>query len=483
MAKTTKKDNSFSLEQQLCSEIWQLPDNSPTVSNILAKYDNGSIDGMDACIQSGSCDDIIELLRALDPQQKKAFIDKILTSSIEKTLLASKSLELLEASGGNHLIIYGLFRLPPETLTSILTEPEKLLNAGNHDAKNTFIWNLFQLSPEVLLPILKNNLMKMLHAADKMQYSLVNRLLQLPDASLKLICNEDTLCKLPYYIDFPTWQALCKKIDIPLTKIDLQGLNFQKHTSLIFLKITAPLIESLSGGEISQLNPVIKSLLSKTYFQASDSVKRNSFANKLSEGLNELIKTETILARIIENAATTEGDVFITTNCAMISGSTMLTGQYIAFNIFAAMGSRKISAVLNTITHEATHKLIDQKFSNKLLPYTKDDHSFEVISPEIAKELSTSQDFKSWLKHMTQSYTTEKFAVEILPHFTGNMAQSILEQKNTKGVSEAFGNLVWGYLNKQLFDNIDYKPLPQLYYHHSKEADHLELMGGNIELD
>lgn len=480
-------------------------------ANILAKYDNGSEVGMNDCIKSSSYDDMVELLRALDPEQKTGFIDKMLVipTRDRDTLLASKIVELLDASdGSNSSIMYCLFRLPQDILTPILNESAKLLGICNKskfsfiydlfklpdailtpvfennqvvflleasgEFKRYFIESLFELSSEILLPILKDNLIKMFYVAGETTNKLLDQLLQLPDTSLKLIFNEELLCNLAYtpYIDFTSWQALCKKTDMPVPKIDTQYCNHNSK-GLEFLKTTAPLIENLSVEEISQLNPVIKTLLSKTYCQILKTEERTDFLKKLVKALAEVMETEECIAKIIENAANTEGNFFISQG-SILSGGEGCQGLYSKSNIFVSISNKSISCILNTLVHESTHKLIDLKFSNRFLPYTKDDNSYKLIALEMEKELKVkvSQDSKSWLEDMAKKYSAEDYACEILPHFTGNMAQSILEQKNTAGVSEEFCKLIWDYLNKQLFDNLDYKLLPELYYHHEEQEEY-----------
>lgn len=140
--------------------------------------------------------------------------------------------------------------------------------------------------------------------------------------------------------------------------------------------------------------------------------------------------------------------------------------------------------------HESTHKLIQITHNNGTLPYAKG-ATFEEMEKAIAEELELEKKLnihahiksgsfntltiKSWLTIIMENYSTEKIAIELLPHLTGQITESILKGEAINTVSKPFANLVWKYLHEQLQLSSELPALPKLSCHSVDLIDDLEL--------
>lgn len=410
----------------------------------------------------------------------------------EKPLLDKHVVELSEAPDvSKYFVLDSLFKLPEEILQPLLDKHIVELYKVCGDYNFAFIDSLFKLPTETLQPLLDKHVVDLYKARLNSQYLITTKLTELPPETSWPLLNKHLVELInihdisdPYFL--PLLEA---QNGLQLSLVELEKVNFENYQNLTLLKYTSSLINDLSIDNQAQLTPIIKSILSKTYYQESNLEKRKIFVDQLIEGLKEIIESETIILKILDNASTTGGDIFITTNNKLKESGA--TGLYVAPNIFMASDQPGIASILGTLVHEATHKLIDLKFGNELLPYNEGDKSFEPISLEMCQALKEEQKLYSllylnkhqeqaaaslqnstgtsrqgsWLSSMVESYPPEKFALEILPHFTGNMAETILRKENKDGVSESFANIIWHYLHKQLFNELP-PALPSTYCTH-----------------
>ena len=231
-------------------------------------------------------------------------------------------------------------------------------------------------------------------------------------------------------------------------------INIDHYRNLPTLKeITPKLLDDIK--ESKNLCSVTKDLLSKTYFQMLDPKKREDFGAKWVDGLEKIIDSNFVLTSILSKASADEGDIYIA-DSSKVPGSKTAVGIAFYPDLAVAIKNHPIEYSLDTLVHESTHKVIQNKFSNNSLPFygINNSENKELVNSFVvgAKKVEGDTWGDIWLKK-TLNYPENKHAVEIFAWFAGEMTQSLLKgHKSTAGIPKIFAQQLWDYLCKEICD-------------------------------
>ncbi|MDX1917474.1 MAG: hypothetical protein SFT68_05810 [Rickettsiaceae bacterium] len=227
----------------------------------------------------------------------------------------------------------------------------------------------------------------------------------------------------------------------------------------------------------SNLHPIIKGLLSKSY-AASDIAKIQEFANKLIPYLSKVIGQSPIISFVLDHASNHEGKIVIG-NKYVNGEPSNIRGNTIIDTLKIYIHDLKLTKPIDDITtlvHESMHTLIINHFKNNALPYGSENQSDgalirAAISEELEKEnaiyswsyietwresnISSMQKFyclynneiRSWLQSMVLLYNDNQLVQEVFPWFIRQIAGHILQDHSPyKEVSYEFASFLWKYM-------------------------------------
>jgi len=420
---------------------------------------------------------------------QELFINKLfqLPAEVLHPIITAEGEEwLLLSDWSPEVFINKLFELPREVLQPFITEKATKLLLGTSivEAEKIFINKLFQLPAEALQPILTINVIELLKVSRDLDSQIfINKLLELPGTILQTILTEENLTLLlKEYAELPdaTLELQLNKFSelyssgINLAQI-IKNFNFETRQDMKVLKLTPAAISLID--EPSSLHPTISKLLAKTYIHTKgEELEKKEFISKWVIGLKKIIDSNASLAMILEKTANAEGENFLM-DIQLLPGSDARGSCSYGLEIRVAT-KNNINEVLSNFVHESTHKAIQIIYNNNMLPYSKD-ANFDDMEKAIDAELSHAQILRlqptttstifSWLDSIIGNYPKEKIAIELLPHFTGQITESILSNEAKDSVSYNFANIVWTYLHNQLQLGSELSNLPALSYYHNVE--------------
>ncbi len=469
-------------------------------------------------------DNVLGLLRNIEPRHMVELIDNLfsLPKDIIQPLIAAHRMSLFEASGNlKGYFAIKLLKSFPEQASDpgIALRPDNVLRIATESDvyKSLFFHTLLELPSKQLESIITRDNMTPLFSMSDEKLVFIHKLLNFSKEVVENILTPSNMKEIfawiqkPSYLPTTTIQQLLDKFeskDIKLSMEVTKDLDFSYAKDLIFLKLSTSLIDFIEPDCLEALHPLVVQLLSKTYIQVESPEAGRSFANSWIGGLNKIIPASPSLTTILRNAVEESGDIFVTNSEYIKISTSGVVGCFL--NPIIGIANKPNDAVrgLDTLIHEATHKLIDNTYHNDMLPYPKGGESNftsikEAMSAELIKEkvlysrlyidkwheynLSIGDKLpqdavdslikESWLKTMIHSYPQDKFAIEILPWFTQHIAQNILGNQKCGGVGRGLDELLWDYLNKYLTPNPEPEPLPAFSYH---EYEFLEDEEGSL---
>ena len=440
-------------------------------------------------------------------------IDKIinLTPEILDTYLIQFYSNLHEVDKDDifsEIFIQKLLNLPHFSNTLLVKQLSTFVSKLSPNNQSYFLNTLFSLPKEDIAKILNKNLFDLINSLDnKLHPHLLVKLSELPENIIQQIfINSESFIKLinTTYTELTKVTTasvtelgliLCKS-GLKLYLTDLNEIFKVRDGSRLELisYVSDPLSLDLEEQQDADNTGLIVKLFTKIYYLEPDTAKRKAFASEIKKALKVIVSAEEVIFKILEQSYTDGGEIFFSTHNFLGRG---FAGFYRNNNVLIATGNQAIEEILNTLIHESTHKLIENKF-HSTFPYYKHDTSFEEIRAAIDKQskheyiiysrdkFSCPQNELTWLLQVILGYNPECFASEILPHFAGHIAghiarSALKKQNNNDGISKNFSEIIWIYLYKQLFDQ-SAPPLPQLY-HRSIDNDELELAAGSSMQD
>ena len=200
-----------------------------------------------------------------------------------------------------------------------------------------------------------------------------------------------------------------------------------------------------------EVRTIVKKILDKTYTDVCEKDGIN-LVKTLSDGLEKIFDQNSNLAKIIELLAESHGNIFIQLRVPGHRNGCYSPNNKTIFIQFSSCSND----MLNTLMHEATHKVLDILYNNNCLPYPSNQdnslnesinkdfislqllHSYSFIDKAEFKDFnqdclldySFSEDLiandKNLFYRLMIAYQPNEWDAELLPHFVQHITNNIL---------------------------------------------------------